>query len=913
MKVKIAKESILTFLLILSSNLTAQNAGTIDKSYSNGFGGTVTTNMQNLSGRGQSLTMRDGKILIAGTVNIGAETYFKVNRYNNNGTRDLSFGNGTGSITSGKRGLNKYECYGNAVIISPNDAGIFVAGSARVGSKYNDFDFSLMKIDYGGTFYNLWPSSTLDGIATNALSGGDDFGNASAIQQDGKIVVVGLTTNIGFLSTDFGIIRYNSDGTLDNTFSGDGIQITDISGNDAAFSVFIQPDNKILVSGKSGDKMSIVRYNSDGSLDNTFGTGGKKIIDIGSGAECGFSLALQTNGKIVVAGKSNNGANDFIAVVRLNTDGTIDNTFSSDGIQTTIIGSGNTYGYAVSIQSDGKIIVGGGVNTGVRNNFALVRYNIDGSLDNNFSEDGIQTTEIGDQAFAYSMVIQSDGKVIIGGYSKNGSIEDFALVRYNIDGSLDNTFSFDGKIVTNNKNSADGAFASKLQSDGKLVVVGASNGQYYFDFALARYNPDGSLDKTFGNEGKQLTDVFGFDDYAHSIDIQTDGKILVAGYSSNSTNNFISIARYNTDGSLDKTFSGDGIQTGSFGGSNSIAYSIALQTNGKILVGGHVDGNFALIRYNSDGNLDNTFSQDGFQITNLAPIVIGSEGRSIAIQSNDGKILLAGSAEFDFAVVRYNSDGSIDQTFNNNGIQIIDFKGNNKGDFGRSVAVQNDGKIILAGSSENDLAMVRFTNNGRLDSSFGKFGLFISKLPGIDFGKGVTIQADGKILAAGGIALADSFDFLLIRLNPNGTFDNTFGQGGAVRSAFYENGTEWANSIAIQADGQILLVGTSIYGNIADFALARYSSVNGTGIKVTFANAVNVKIYPNPTSKLITIEYPDFKSNSSYSIINSIGQTVLTGCFSDYITTIDISNLINGFYLIKVGETEQLTFKIIKE
>ena len=279
------------------SSLFSQNAGTLDKSYSNGSGGTVTTNIQNLNGRGQALAIRDGKILIAGTVFIGAESYFKVNRYNNDGTRDIGFGDGFGSISKGIRGLNKYECYGNAIAINPNDAGFFVAGSARAGSKYDDFDFSLMKCDYSGVLYNLWPISSGAGITTNSLGNNNDFGNACVVQQDGKVVVVGVTTIVNFGTTDFGIVRYNSDGSLDNTFSSDGIQITDISGNDAAYSVVIQSDNKILVSGKSSDNLVLVRYNSDGSLDNTFGNGGKKIVDISSGTNCGFSVALQSNGK----------------------------------------------------------------------------------------------------------------------------------------------------------------------------------------------------------------------------------------------------------------------------------------------------------------------------------------------------------------------------------------------------------------------------------------------------------------------------------------------------------------------------------------------------------------------------------------------------------------------------------------
>ena len=227
---------------------------------------------------------------------------------------------------------------------------------------------------------------------------------------------------------------------------------------------------------------------ADGDLDTTFDSDGKVTTAIGSGTDRAFSVAIQSDGKIVVAGLSNNGSNDDFALVRYNTDGTLDTNFDSDGKVTTAIGSGNEQALSVAIQSDGKIVAAGRSSNGSNDDFALVRYNTDGTLDTTFDSDGKVTTAIGSGTeTAYSVAIQSDGKIVAAGFSFNGSNNDVALVRYNTDGTLDTNFDSDGKVTTDIGSYNDYARSVAIQSDGKIVVAGFSNNGSNDDFALVRY------------------------------------------------------------------------------------------------------------------------------------------------------------------------------------------------------------------------------------------------------------------------------------------------------------------------------------------------------------------------------------------------------------------------------------------
>ncbi|MFN2438826.1 MAG: T9SS type A sorting domain-containing protein, partial [Chitinophagaceae bacterium] len=373
---------------------------------------------------------------------------------------------------------------------------------------------------------------------------GMDEGRSIAVQSDGKVVVAGRSDN----GIDFGVVRYNTDGTLDNTFDGDGIVVTSISpSNDVASGVAIQSDGKIVVAGYSlvgtTFDFALVRYNTDGSLDNTFDGDGIVTTPIGSGDDIGRSLVIQGDGKIVVAGYTFNGTNNDFAAARYNTDGTLDNTFDTDGKVSDAIGAGNDEARSVIIQTDGKLVLAGRSNNGTNDDFALIRYNINGSLDNTFDTDGKVTTAVGTGNDVINDIArQGDGKLVVAGRSLVSGIDHVVLGRYNTNGSPDNTFDGDGFVITPIGATDDNARAVVLQNDAKIIAAGFSFNGTDNDFALARYNPNGTLDNTFDGDGKVTTDFASSDDSGFDI-VLAGLRIYVAGFS----NTDFAVAAYLND------------------------------------------------------------------------------------------------------------------------------------------------------------------------------------------------------------------------------------------------------------------------------------------------------------------------------------------------------------------------------
>jgi uncharacterized delta-60 repeat protein len=398
-------------------------------------------------------------------------------------------------------------------------------------------------------------------------------------------------------------------------------------------------------------------------------------------------------------------------------------------------------------------------------------------------------------------------------------------------GDLDPTFSGDGRELTNFGVSDYGQGVA-IQADGKLVVVGGSyaGAGRSHDFALARYNPDGSLDPTFSGGGTQTTDFFGSSDAAYGVAIQPDGKILVVGHADG---NF-GVARYLPDGSLDTSLDGDGKQTTDFGGGSNAAYGVAIQPDGKIVAVGHAPGSdgewdFALARYDADGSLDSSFDGDGRQTTDLEPTTDFGLGAAYAVALQpDGKIVAVGRAGGNLGLARYNPDGSLDATFSGDGKQTTDLGGD---DEASDVALQPDGKIVAVGSSyvfqagSTSFVVARYNPDGSLDRSFGNpilgGGLQLTGFGGTDRAHGVAIDADGKIVAVGD----GSGDFALARYNTDGSHDATFSDDGTQTTDFggSDGAYDAAYDVALQPDGKIVAVGASTGG----FALARYQGGSG--------------------------------------------------------------------------------------
>ena len=415
--------------------------------------------------------------------------------------------------------------------------------------------------------------------------------------------------------------------------------------------------------------------------------------------------------------------------------GDLDVRLDADGKVTTDIGSTTTDdGTAVAVQDDGKIVVAGTS----ANDFAVVRYNADGSLDTGFGTGGKVTTDIGGtkEDKAHAVALQSDGKIVVVGTTNvTASNSSFAVVRYTAAGVPDTTFSSDGKVTTDIDSSGfDVAHAVAIQSDGKIIVAGYSD----TDFAVARYISTGAsagaLDTAatggFGplsgspqsRPGYVTTTIGDSFNEGRAVALQSDNKIVVAGQAFTTGGDyFFAVARYNTDGSLDTGFgtpsggSRPGYATTALAASGdaAAATAVAVQPDGKIVAAGWatpLGTDFAVVRYEDDGDLDTTFSSDGKVVTEFSA-GSGDTGRAVALQS-DGKIVVAGASDNDFGVLRYNTDGSLDTGFGTGGEVTVDI-GSSTTDSANAVAIAKDGllvdgKIVVAGTSANNFAVARF-------------------------------------------------------------------------------------------------------------------------------------------------------------------------------------------------------------
>jgi uncharacterized delta-60 repeat protein len=461
----------------------------------------------------------------------------------------------------------KVPVWGDDVVISYGVGLILVDSEVNIKSLTLSGDHNVELSIHEITINSPSPAAALDTGGFNAsgtypgmaitdvdnVCGGGHNGEADAVatQADGKIVVVGTAYNCGH--RQFIVARYKTDGTLDNGFGTNGVARTQIDNDSSAYAVAIQADQKIVVAGYSGHSggamtFAVARYNTDGSLDtnnfNPLGTQPGTVsiaITGGSGADDeAYAIAIQSDGKIVVAGYSFDGAKGIFAVARFTTAGVLDSSFATSGVFTHAFGTSSAQAFALAIQpADQKIIVAGFSVSGSNNNFTVMRLTTAGALDSAFNTTGIVTTAVGSyDNYAQSVALQSDNKIVVGGYAYNGSNNDFAVVRYTTGGVLDTSFNLTGKVTTAIGSQDDRAFAVAIQpGDQKIVAAGYAfnGGSLIDDFALVRYCTDGSLDTTFGTAGKVTTLVGSGigESQAYGLAIQSDGKIVAAGYNYN--------------------------------------------------------------------------------------------------------------------------------------------------------------------------------------------------------------------------------------------------------------------------------------------------------------------------------------------------------------------------------------------
>ena len=679
----------------------------------------------------------------------------------------------------------------------------------------------------------LFSSGTGEGI------GPDSDAQYTLLQSDGKLVVGGYFLTINGVRVS-GIARYNTNGTLDTSFnSGTGLDGDGIEG------MALLPDDKILIGGYFSTyngvaRDGIARLNVDGSLDTSFNPG--------SGMDGGavYSFAVQPDGKILIGGwfTTFNGTGRS-NIARLNVDGSLDTSFDP--------GSGtNNEIYSMTIQSDGKILAGGRFTTydGV-NRSRIARINTDGSLDTSFNPGSGAISTLDFSTSIKALILLPDNKLLISGYfnSYNGTSINM-IARLNADGSLDTSFDPgsgasstifnihlrpDYKIVISGYFTSFNGFAREAlaqlnpdgtldvgfnattglngnvnalttQSDGKVIVGGTFT--TYKDVIrrnIARLNADGSLDTSFDPGSGASSTV-------SSIVLQPDGKMLIGGsFTSYNGVGRNRIARLNADGSLDTSF-----DPGS--GASSTVYSIVLQPDGKILIGGYFTsyngvGRNRIARLNADGSLDTSFNPG---TGTAATVAYMNSINSLALLP-DNKLLISGYFNSYNGVninmiARINSDGSLDTSFN---------PGSGASSTIYSLLLQPDGKMLIGGAftSYNGVGrnrIARLNADGTLDTSFD---------PGSGASNDVrsmTVQSDGKILVGGGFTTYDGVNRgRLARINSDGSLDTSFNPGSGADSY-----NAYVTHIHYQSDDAIIIGGgfTSYNSQPANYLLRIYEA-----------------------------------------------------------------------------------------
>jgi uncharacterized delta-60 repeat protein len=829
-------------------------AGTLDPTF--GAGGIASTSFDQVN-HASAVAVAPagapdaGDVFVAGDSshidNSNVTSSFELARYGPTGALVASFGSG-GHVV-GPAGA------ANALAIQ-RDGKIIVAGPNLDPDASNNSVIARYNVD--GT-----PDSSFGQAGLVQVASPIGFGvRALALEPDGHIVAAGQTAG-GI----FALARYTADGNLDTAFGSDGMVLTSFPGWDSAFAQAValtaptaaHPNGEIILAGETEQNvpgghlnMALAEYDDQGHLDPSFGAGGLVTTAIGSTDDEVAGVAVQSDGKIVAAGYSNQGATGYdIALVRYRPDGSLDTGFGTGGKVTTDLGSADDEATGVVIQPDGRIVAAGFSSPGGNpHDIALACYNPDGSLDRSFGSGGVVTSALGPSVdvFANGVALQPDGKIVVAGTEVLGSTgSDFAVARYLGDslvpaGTLDATFGAGGTVLT--AGPALG-YQTAVQPDGKVLVVGGGNG-----FALARYNPDGSLDTGFGDGGRVTTDVHAGDS-ASCVAVRPDGKIMVAG----SGNNVVDLARYNADGSLDTSFGRGGETVTPIGTQVGTLLSVrvapaAFEPDGKLLLTGDALSpsgvyEFALARVNADGSLDTGFGQNGVAVTDFGQPQFGSHAATALVQP-DGKIVAGGTISDgganDFALARFNPDGSPDATFGPGGTVTTDFGGAD--DWLATLALQADGKVVAAGASFptagpegvpgnlGDFALARYNPDGSLDAGFGTGGRVTNNFGGTDDGVvSLAIQPDGKIVAGGfsGVVTDATYNygFAVARYDRHGNLDPSFGVAGQVAT---DLGVDFApgfsqaqvNSLALQPDGKVVAAGWVLTPTGADFALARY-------------------------------------------------------------------------------------------
>ncbi len=871
-----------------------------DLDFSFGQGGRVLTDLQNGSrdiARGVAV-QADGKVLVAGMVmrqyeDINECPILAVERFTPGGILDPSFGEGgkVERLVPGGSGIAV------DIAVRPEDGRIFVAGSTIVPNDPTQLPLLSASMDvYSFTTAGAVDTAFGDGGKASVTGG---WSKGLALQSDGKILVYGYRAT----SSDASIVlRFTRDGLPDSSFGSGGQWTSALETNAGRVIRFADmvtlPDGRFLTAaiwrGSEYNEAAVLRFTTAGRLDPTFGQGG---ILRGISRLAGTALAVQDDGKFLLACIGNETDPPLLNLMRFDLSGVLDSSFGAGGKLSAPMSHGSNLGLNLAVQSGGKITVYGEFFTGtslpdgVRNYvITSARFLSGGGVDTSYGDSGsLSIPSSGESGGRRRGALQTGGGLLLAESIPRPDGGDFALIHLTDSGSLDTSFGQAGVVsVPATSSSYDFCRSVAVLGDGKVLSLGMVWAPAGYALGLVRHLPGGELDPAFGNNGRLVISAGKASPGECGLAVQPDGKFLIACNVVRDGVYRLVLLRCLPGGPLDPDFGEGGILVTPISSQsdkidNPGGACVAVLADGKILAAGAqwngVTYEQAIARYTSEGILDPAFGNAG-----LAGHRLARSTRCMALQP-DGKIVLGG----DYSLTRYHASGLPDTTFGTGGLVSLDGQVAPAG-----VLVLADGNILVA----NSFIIRRFSTQGSLDATFGDGGSLVLMPPGISSTEmqyypnvrngSLTVLGDGRYLFSGWVVTGNYHAFrrtcFLARCTTGGTLDPAFGTAGWVIT---RTGPDYAGppGAVVMQGVEKVIAGDTALGKGLDFSLVRYetgppgakvrlgslsgmtsSSVTVSGIINPSGSPASAKFDYNGRSTPVTLSAPDGSLPQSVSV-----------------------------------------------
>jgi len=755
-----------------------------------------------------------------------------------------------------------------------------------------------------GTFYvqrRSGPKFLTVESASTIIDGNQQSAEARAVAigPDGKIVLAGSFVQ-GNGQRDIGVARFNDNLTIDSSFAGDGTQNSDFDGQaDAAYAVAVQDDLKIVIAGAAiitgaiytDADWAVERFNANGTLDSSFSGDGKWTFDSESLDNRAYAIAIQDDGKILIAGDvytGNLGGNNDLSVIRLKSNGDYDDQFDGDGRRDVGFGDSESAKALAVDPLNGTIAIAGGGYYNSYNQIYVARFLSNGQDDTAFDMDGKITAYIDGLAGAFAVAIQPDHKTVVAGRSFFVDDPDkFVLMRFNTNGTLDPTFGDGGRVFTQFGAIDTGAVGLAMQQNGGFIAAGGSQ--------VARYRPDGALDE--GGVLDLVFDPFNLGSEATAVAVDGDGKLVAAGKTYLADYD-MTLARFEPDYSdgLDTGFGTDFPTTGlslyGIGGTLE-PRAMAIRSDGKIVLGGRSFFNnydMLIARFNSDGTPDPTCSGIGLRLLDYGS---GDDSVTSVVVAGDRTYAagtVRGPTSNDFGLVRFNNLCAIDDaggTVANEYKFRFDLGGEDE--LG-AMLLQPGAGFLLAGTSLGNVVLVRtkqnvLTGTVTLSTTFGTGGKTVLDLGPAEIVSGIGLQSDGKIVVSGTVGLGGGSNFFVARFDANGIIDEDFGVGGVAYASF--NSVDNAQALAIRDDDALAVVGCTTTANGQVFAVAQFTASGALDSEFSTDGRTTVRTGPSGEECALAATFvgPDRLVVGGYSSVFGVRDFVLAAFQSAVVTT----------------------------